>query len=661
MKRIRTTETMKMSAAFVALMLGLVLLRPIHAANLVGWWKHDGDLLDDSGFGNHSTAVGDPTFILGKIGSGALELDGDDYVVMDAVADDMATNDMSMGAWVRFANVSDQTILSVHSSNRANRILLVHRGPEIGIWESGYEALSGIHVNDTQWHHVMYTRSGLVGSLYVDGVLRDTHTADFILNVDDLWSVGQDWDVGGPSEFFVGSVDEVRVYDQALDDGEVVALNEVDVSAGNVFTFQGRLPDVTGWPDGLYDFQCDLYDNETGFTALGTTNIVYDVDVVGGHYSVLLDFGPDVFNGDDRWLEIGIRPGNTNEDFVPLNLRQLITAVPYALYAFNGSGGTGGIQGSPGPQGPKGDPGPQGPPGPAGPGGGTGGTQGPPGPQGLKGDKGDTGSTGPQGPKGDTGAVGPAGPSGPTANPLVLTNGSEQYVIEGRNASSINGSAGVLGYSTGSGVVRGVIGLTSSSSGQGVYGSASASSGVNYGVLGQSNSSSGTGVYGKGVTGVKGESSDSSGIGVYGRATAGSGIGVRGSGNERGVWGSGGTSDFYAAGSGINYDSESSIRWKRDIELIDDPLGKVSALRGVYYNWDEEHGGKHDVGMIAEEVGQVLPEIVSYEENGIDAMGMDYSKITPLLVEAVKALKAENDSLRQRLEALEAIVLTAAD
>ena len=52
-----------------------------------------------------------------------------------------------------------------------------------------------------------------------------------------------------------------------------------------------------------------------------------------------------------------------------------------------------------------------------------------------------------------------------------------------------------------------------------------------------------------------------------------------------------------------------------------------------------------DVGMIAEEVGKVLPEIVSYEENGIDATGMDYSKMTPLLVEAVNTLRAENDDL----------------
>ncbi|UCG58895.1 MAG: hypothetical protein JSU70_05150, partial [Phycisphaerales bacterium] len=70
--------------------------------------------------------------------------------------------------------------------------------------------------------------------------------------------------------------------------------------------------------------------------------------------------------------------------------------------------------------------------------------------------------------------------------------------------------------------------------------------------------------------------------------------------------------------------------------------------------WDEEHGGQHAVGMIAEEVGAVLPEIVSYEENGVDATGMDYSKLTPLLVEAVKELSIDNAELRDQVSDLTA-------
>ena len=101
---------------------------------------------------------------------------------------------------------------------------------------------------------------------------------------------------------------------------------------------------------------------------------------------------------------------------------------------------------------------------------------------------------------------------------------------------------------------------------------------------------------------------------------------------------------FYATGLGVNYGAPSSRRCKTNIVAIDEPLQKISKLRGVTFDRDEEHGGHHDIGMIGEEVGAVVPEIVNYEENGIDAHGMDYSKLTPLLVEAVKALQSEQES-----------------
>ena len=132
---------------------------------------------------------------------------------------------------------------------------------------------------------------------------------------------------------------------------------------------------------------------------------------------------------------------------------------------------------------------------------------------------------------------------------------------------------------------------------------------------------------------------------MYGHASGSSGQGVRGYGAAY---------DFYAANpSSVNYGSSSSIRWKRNIIEIDNPLDKLLELRGVYFDWDEEHGGCHDVGCIAEEVGKVLPEIVVYEENGIDADGMDYSKLTPLLVEATKAQQKLIEELTKRIEVLE--------
>jgi hypothetical protein len=183
----------------------------------------------------------------------------------------------------------------------------------------------------------------------------------------------------------------------------------------------------------------------------------------------------------------------------------------------------------------------------------------------------------------------------------------------------------------GDGDINAVIyGSTASGSGHGVHGVASNGGDVtNYGGYFIASGHTGRGVFGYA------DGTDVINYGVYGSSNSTTGY------------------DFYAGGSGVNYGATSSIRWKRNIFEINDPLKKLAHLRGIYFNWDEEHGGHRDVGMIAEEVGEVLPEIVVYEGNGIDANGMDYSKITPLLVEVAKAQQKLIINLIRRLELLE--------
>lgn len=128
--------------------------------------------------------------------------------------------------------------------------------------------------------------------------------------------------------------------------------------------------------------------------------------------------------------------------------------------------------------------------------------------------------------------------------------------------------------------------------------------------------------------------------------------GVESYGTYCGVYGNGNSYDFIAAGSGVNYGAASSIRWKKNIEPIDDALDKVLKMRGVYFDWDEDHGGKHDMGMIAEEVGKIVPEIVSYDENGEYADAMDYGQLTPILIEAVKIQQDQIQTLKEEVEIL---------
>jgi hypothetical protein len=105
--------------------------------------------------------------------------------------------------------------------------------------------------------------------------------------------------------------------------------------------------------------------------------------------------------------------------------------------------------------------------------------------------------------------------------------------------------------------------------------------------------------------------------------------------------------------------SLSSQRWKSDVRPIADPLAQVRQLRGVRYTWTET--GEEHLGLIAEDVGRVVPEVVTYEDNGVDARSVDYARLVALLIEAVKAQQAQLaaersaiDDLNARVAALEA-------
>jgi hypothetical protein len=108
----------------------------------------------------------------------------------------------------------------------------------------------------------------------------------------------------------------------------------------------------------------------------------------------------------------------------------------------------------------------------------------------------------------------------------------------------------------------------------------------------------------------------------------------------------------------------SSGRWKTNVRTIESAMDKVRRLRGVYFDWKEQ--GTHDVGLIAEEVGRVIPEVVDYEANGTDARSLAYDRLVAVLVEALKEqdariaeleqAAAESKHLEQRLDTLERLI-----
>jgi hypothetical protein len=96
--------------------------------------------------------------------------------------------------------------------------------------------------------------------------------------------------------------------------------------------------------------------------------------------------------------------------------------------------------------------------------------------------------------------------------------------------------------------------------------------------------------------------------------------------------------------------TRSSARLKTNIQPIIGALDKIEKLHGVSY--DLKANGKHDIGLIAEEVAQVVPEIVAFEPNGKDAQGLDYARLTALLIEAVKQQQAQISEQQAAIRAL---------
>ena len=101
----------------------------------------------------------------------------------------------------------------------------------------------------------------------------------------------------------------------------------------------------------------------------------------------------------------------------------------------------------------------------------------------------------------------------------------------------------------------------------------------------------------------------------------------------------------------------SDIRWKKNITLLENSLGNVLKLQGVSYEWKtEEYKDKNfdegkQIGLIAQEVEKVIPELVSTDNEGYKAVS--YEKLTAVLVEAIKEQQKKIAELENRIKMLE--------
>lgn len=100
--------------------------------------------------------------------------------------------------------------------------------------------------------------------------------------------------------------------------------------------------------------------------------------------------------------------------------------------------------------------------------------------------------------------------------------------------------------------------------------------------------------------------------------------------------------------SASSYNSSSSKRFKKKIKNLKTGLDTINSLRPVTFDWKNKNK-QNDIGLIAEEVDQILPMVVAKNENG-EPSGLDYGRLTTVLIQAVKELSAEVEKLKSKIK-----------
>jgi hypothetical protein len=197
-------------------------------ANLMGWWKFDGDGLDSSGNGRNGVLVRDAHYEAGHVGQ-ALALDGDgDAFTVTGYKGLLSTSPVTVSAWVKTAAADDRTMV-YWGRNAAGRRVDFRLGAGRLRVECGGGNLQGnTALNDDEWHHVALAMpAGAPISypevkLYLDGQddsqsTRDPEGDKFNLVMN---AANADLTIGyrtpNADRYFVGRIDEVRLYDREL-------------------------------------------------------------------------------------------------------------------------------------------------------------------------------------------------------------------------------------------------------------------------------------------------------------------------------------------------------------------------------------------------------------------------------------------------------------
>jgi hypothetical protein len=202
-------------------------------ANLAAYWQFDGNFSDSSGNGLHGIAMGETTFVAGKIGQ-AISLRGlNDYVEITGYKGILGPNAFSIAAWIK---TTDNGVIVGWGRDRGTgddnvRLEFRTNGGRLRIEHGGGSFQGDTTMTDDDWHHVAVTKkeNGILQSpdtnLYIDGVLDATRGGDpNQTNIEALHDVTIGREHDREDRWLEGLLDDLRIYNYELSHAEIAWL-----------------------------------------------------------------------------------------------------------------------------------------------------------------------------------------------------------------------------------------------------------------------------------------------------------------------------------------------------------------------------------------------------------------------------------------------------
>jgi len=199
---------------------------------LVGWWPFNGNANDESGNGNHGTVNGatltsDRNGFAGK----AYSFDGNDFIQITNSNTLKTPNNITINCWVLFNGPGSQSPrlvskgwvpngIEVHTETNLN-----HKIRFGGTYSgNGYGPISNTKLNNASWYMVSAIDNGTIKEIYINGIKEDSLTHYLGIVPDNLIDLFFGKNSQNNSDYLDGSLDDIAIYNRALNQQEITAL-----------------------------------------------------------------------------------------------------------------------------------------------------------------------------------------------------------------------------------------------------------------------------------------------------------------------------------------------------------------------------------------------------------------------------------------------------